>query len=90
MYAIRSYYAIGFLSLTNSDLTELLREAASDNPVLRLRLPPMAEAPEAEAQGRITSYNVCYTKLLRPTIIGVDKVSLAVEERLVQNVCPSA
>lgn len=50
--------AIGFLSLTNSDLTELLREAASDNPVLRLRLPPMAEAPETEAQGPSLSAHV--------------------------------
>ncbi|MDD8021908.1 MAG: RNA polymerase sigma-54 factor [Paracoccaceae bacterium] len=51
--------AIGFLSLSNTDLTELLREAASDNPVLRLRLPPVVSNPvEAEAQGPSLSAHV--------------------------------
>ena len=37
----------------------------SENPVIRERYPALAQAAAEVASPRITSYNVCYTKLLR-------------------------
>ena len=65
MYAIRSYYAIGhydvnFCSIANLD--------PDWNPLLVPGIPPYPDPFNGQflqVDIRITSYNVCYTKLLR-------------------------
>ena len=80
MYAIRSYYAhelnnaIGVVTRTSSYLTEYMgRWLAKVHPegerLFRQGLEgsPLRSTADLRAQARrITSYNVCYTKLLRP------------------------
>ena len=53
MYAIRSYYGKGDEVLTSGGLVGRIAKVAADSDYLVLAL------------NRITSYNVCYTKLLR-------------------------
>ena len=57
MYAIRSYYGIG--QLATFDFANV-QVAADDVPEARNIIAEYEGEP-----GRITSYNVCYTKLLR-------------------------
>ena len=57
MYAIRSYYASSGTPVSASTET---------------RLPsPVPQIARALSPSRITSYNVCYTKLLRTSILGL-------------------
>ena len=61
MYAIRSYYAdhhVGARFLDRDPDLAVDREGARE-------LALGDDVAEAEAAARITSYNVCYTKLLR-------------------------
>ena len=51
MYAIRSYYAMGMIA----QHMQQVRDASE----------LIANATREQTQARITSYNVCYTKLLR-------------------------
>ena len=72
MYAIRSYYGKG---LTNSEIAAYLFESGYKNePVICDSAEPKSivelqllgiNAIGADKKPRITSYNVCYTKLLR-------------------------
>ena len=60
MYAIRSYYDFGAElaeAVTRGRREEFGRFAAFTDPAVRERIP--------DPNARITSYNVCYTKLLR-------------------------
>ena len=79
MYAIRSYYAIHVLEaewsyLNRPERISLLAERflalaplSADHVVSINDLPQRPEPGDTdEVPGRITSYNVCYTKLLRP------------------------
>ena len=77
MYAIRSYYADlgGGLSAALGQLAHLGRdhgEALAVFPGPR-RLDGRVERQEVGLPGRITSYNVCYTKLLR-AVLQLDQV----------------
>ena len=69
MYAIRSYYA----RVVSVDLSRPAIEAAKRNWEHNLDFPAVQKAHHQGIVGdafqvlsRITSYNVCYTKLLRP------------------------
>ena len=72
MYAIRSYY--GGISYTNAaevidagaDALAVISAVAADpQPVLAARELALLFNRKPSAEHRITSYNVCYTKLLR-------------------------
>ena len=69
MYAIRSYYAEGQkFRIMSSKVLEAQMKAVGGNP----QMMPFSEVYSGLQQGvidaRITSYNVCYTKLLRHCI----------------------
>ena len=71
MYAIRSYYEVGNVTrVLVSDLSgrsNILAKAEEFNINLDSKDPVTLEILEdlKEMENRITSYNVCYTKLLR-------------------------
>ena len=62
MYAIRSYYALDQVGPITRDVTDaamMLNLMGGHDPK------DSTSAPEQMPDFRITSYNVCYTKLLR-------------------------
>ena len=76
MYAIRSYYETLFLATAMEQLDQVSQQLPQvieawrdgDGPALRRLLSEEMGPPALQAQlerRRITSYNVCYTKLLR-------------------------
>ena len=75
MYAIRSYYELAYLEVVQADAEyryyTLARDLAAEllagnERKFEAGLIPVTEVNEARsAMARITSYNVCYTKLLR-------------------------
>ena len=72
MYAIRSYYAyFGIHTVHYLDLATTTAAASVDMGAV------VAGAAKAAVSGgraaRITSYNVCYTKLLRPYRLAVSR-----------------
>ena len=67
MYAIRSYYAPGALLL---QVTDLFVASTGDTVAVRVTvLPASTLAVSFTVTPRITSYNVCYTKLLRQYLV---------------------
>ena len=65
MYAIRSYYEGGVLRRAGADVEiEIIGHRPAVEPPGRPDRRGPVEA-RSNARGRITSYNVCYTKLLR-------------------------
>ena len=70
MYAIRSYYGKLFAYEhfgVEPDVMTLGKCIGGGFPLSALLVKENLNIFEAGDQGRITSYNVCYTKLLRPT-----------------------
>ena len=68
MYAIRSYYeeTINFKVIYDADLIVNLEEKQKESPSSPEHLAKIIEKSFLTKSGhRITSYNVCYTKLLR-------------------------
>ena len=76
MYAIRSYYVIAYLDESSkirilcgngSNLQSYSLPLASENTFVKAGSAPLIAviSPREFGYNRITSYNVCYTKLLR-------------------------
>ena len=71
MYAIRSYYAPKniknqSIQIQQKKESDLLAENINDKSIVVL-LDEIGKEYTSEQFSRITSYNVCYTKLLRPS-----------------------
>ena len=68
MYAIRSYYVIQIFSDAIGQVQGIavFVDTAAPGLVVASRVGPVPDQPVSQIEGnRITSYNVCYTKLLR-------------------------
>ena len=66
MYAIRSYYDRGeFLATVAGDGVDMAHQRGGQRPGNLFQAVVARDVAEAVVVGRITSYNVCYTKLLR-------------------------
>ena len=75
MYAIRSYYVQERMIAKTSNTTRLVDKLLLKELVTREVCPENRRKMEIEITDRITSYNVCYTKLLRTLTL---KLRLAV------------
>ena len=66
MYAIRSYYDLGYVGeIVNVNTKPILN--ALDNGYIPV-IATVASGEDGQVYNRITSYNVCYTKLLRSAL----------------------